>query len=104
MNEYRCVIPSLYPGDTEYQSMQGHYIRAETEAGAREKFQAQTPGERVHVRLWKENVDAVGPLPSWGVFIGRIEAILNAYRAEHITSVDAIDAVQSALVKLKNRG
>lgn len=35
---------------------------------------------------------------------GRIEAILNVYRAGHVASVDAIDAVQSALVKLKNRG
>lgn len=113
MNEYRCVIPSLYPMGTEFSSMQGHYRHAPDYEAAQRVFQAEHPGEQVAVRLWagKEpplcgpaGADLVAPLSPEGVFIGRVEAILEAYRVEHITSVDAIDAVQSALVKLKNRG
>lgn len=56
MNEYRCVVTSLYPDGTEHTSMQGHYILAETLEEALATLAQQHPGERYAGRVWRENL------------------------------------------------
>ena len=57
MNEYRCTRPDLYPvgslGHTNPSARQGHYVFAESAAGARAKMAAQFPGERIDVTFWR---------------------------------------------------
>lgn len=69
VNEYRCTRPAVYqcncPGRTNLGAREGHYIRATSEAAARQRMAEKFPedaqaGFGFDVQLWKKDIQPDG--------------------------------------------